>query len=154
MSATLTLTSTITTGLLGAGDSTIPVASATGIIPGACLYLTDSVASRGELCTVVRISGLAVTVIRGVDGTATAPHAVGATVWIGRPDSFYHTDPIGAPGPAVAVSPWINVKTGATWLAEGDEYGTGAGLRFWQQVATVVSVGALGVRVVTQTPTS
>jgi hypothetical protein len=154
VAATVTLASTTTTRLVAAGDSEIPVASATGILPGLCLYLADSVMGRGELCTVLRVTGLAVAVLRGVEGTATAAHAVGATVTIGRPDQFYRLDPVGAPPLALAVSPWINVLTGTQWLAQGDEVGGGTGLRFWQPVTTTVTPGVLGGRLTTQTPTS
>ncbi len=155
MAATTTLTSTTLPVAVGATDGSLPLVSTSGIVPGVRLYLADSVASRGELCAVISLGiGTSVNVRRGADGTASAAHAAGTTVTIGRADQFYEADPVGMPPPAVLVSPWINVRTGAQWLAQGDEAGAGTALRFWQQVAVTVTPGALGVRVVTQTPSS
>jgi hypothetical protein len=155
MAATVTLASTTLTAKVCPNDASLPLASTAGIVPGLRLYLADSVASRGELCAVVSLGlGTAVNVRRGVDGTASAAHAAGATVTIGRADQFYGSDPVGMPPVAVAVSPWINVLTGTQWLAQGDEVGAGTALRFWQQVTTTTTPGVLGARVTTQTPIS
>jgi len=155
MAATVTLASTTLKQAVAAADAAIVLVSTAGVVPGLRLYLADSVASRGELVTVVSLGlGTTVNVRRGGDGTATADHAAGSPVLIGRGDQFYATDPVGMPPVAVLVSPWVNVRTGTQWLAQGDEAGPGTGLRFWQAVTTTSVPGVLGGRVTTQTPSS
>lgn len=82
-----------------------------------------------EEMLVIGISGLALTVTRGVNGTVATPHVNGAMVLVGQPRWFYVQDPgaVGSPtssgGPSgvpcilnnVVVTPWVNIRTGAQW---------------------------------------
>jgi hypothetical protein len=90
--------------------------------------------------------GTSVNVFRGVDGTATTRHASSRPVTIGQASHFYDADPIGPPPAQVLVSPWINVRTGARWTAQGDESGPHGASRWWARTEYTHGVGALGVR--------
>jgi len=88
-------------------------------------------------------------VLRGDDGTAATRHATNATVYIGRSDQFYQVDPVGLPPNEMPIYPYINVRTGAIWIAQGDESGPGLQGRVWARVTSTSAAGALGSRVVT-----
>jgi hypothetical protein len=75
-------------------------------------------------------------------------------VYIARADQLYSTDPYGRPPEAIPVSPWINVRTGDVFFAQGDTLPVGQGDRWWQKQTTTREAGALGVRVTTVTPES
>lgn len=149
MAATVTLTQTTLLAPCGANDTAVTLSSTSGVLPGVRLFMDR------ELLTVVNVGiGTTVNVLRGVDGTASAPHAGASVVTIGRGDQFYDSDPVGMPPASPAVSPWINIRTGVNWLAQGDEDGPGVNARFWQAIVNTPSAGALGVRATTQSPTS
>lgn len=151
MPATVTLSTTTLAESIDAFAKQIKVADASGILPGYRLWMD------AELLSVVSL-GIAtsaytqVNVLRGVDGSAAAPHSSAATITIGRADQFYSSNPVGAPPSAIPVSPYINVVNGSVWYAQGDS--EGGGNRWWQQQQTTYSVGALGVRQAVQDPTS
>lgn len=151
-SATVTLSSTTLKTTCSASETRIELASTSALVIGLvdqCLWIDR------ELMSHISIGiGNWVNVVRGVGGSVQSAHGSGAVVYIGRPDQFYSSDPIGLPPSPVLVSPWINVLTGAIWLAEGDEVGPSAGARFWQAVTNVPGTGALGIRTTTQNPTS
>lgn len=142
MAATVTLDTTTFANTVAIGDTSVLVASTSGLAPGVRLY-----ADR-ELMAVVRVTGNGneVVVLRGRDGTATRRHATNVTVYIGRADQFYEADPIGAPPTVVPVSPLINVFNGAIWIAQGDDDGADSRARVWAQVTTTMVTGALGIR--------
>jgi hypothetical protein len=108
----------------------------------------------GELLKVVSLGvDPWVTVVRGVGGCAARHHDLGETVYLGRGDQFYDSDPIGSPIAEILVSPYINVVNGSIWFAQGDPQPKGSN-RWWQKQTTVYDVGALGVRTAVLTPTS
>lgn len=150
MPATVTLSTTTLTEAISATQRQIKLASTSGVLPGLRLYL------EGELMAVDSLgpSSAYVNVRRGQDGTAGAVHSSSATVYIGRADQYYFTDPKGSPPDVIPVSPYINAKTGQIWYAQGDALPGGATYRWWQREATTYGIGALGERERTLDPTS
>jgi hypothetical protein len=144
MPATVTLSTTTLGPRVGASGRSVQVASTSGLIPGIWLFCD------GELMSVVRLGvGTDVTVLRGQGGTRATEHASGATIYIGRPDQFYSSDPVGRPPDAIPVDPHINAANGAVWFA------TGAGdTRRWERQVATTTAGPLGVSVTTLSPTS
>ncbi len=131
----LAQTNTLTTTTLSAAiaqpsGSTPPtqiitVASATGInapsvfngTAGSMLYVDR------EAMQVVSILGTAITVQRGQRGTKAVGHVSGAYVWIGNPQWFQVSDPLGTCSVgAQYASPWVNAITGGIWLCSGSTY--------------------------------
>ena len=119
------------------------------------LLVTSSAPQEGKSATVISLGiGTEVNVRRGVDGTGTDRHATTVTVWIGNPDQFYAADPFALPTDPISVYPYINILTGAVWVPQGDETGSGVAGRTWQLVTTTQTFGALGIRqTATNTPT-
>ena len=157
MAATVTLASTTLAAVVNESDTAVNVASTTGISKGIGLFVEN------ELMSVVSVglpsgNGTMVNVLRGRGATAQRRHSNGATVYIGRPDQFYSTDPVGTPGTVVQVSPYINTTNGTVWFPQGDEVpgssNTSPQPRWWQLVTNTPGIGDLGVRTTTQTPTS
>lgn len=141
MPALVTLTTTTLTTRVNAADSSVNLASTTGVLPGYRLYVDQ------ELLGVLRLGlNTSVDVVRGVDGTAATAHASSQTVTIGQGDQFYLSDPVGPPPSEVLVTPWINVLTGAQWTAQGDETGPNVQARWWARTEHTHGTGALGVR--------
>lgn len=86
----MAITATTLSAAVGVTDSTIAVASATGITApnfttgaGITWLLVDQ-----EFMLVISVSGTVITVIRGQNGTAQAAHVTSAQVQIGLPTDF------------------------------------------------------------------
>lgn len=151
MPATVTLGTTTLLSPVLQGDAQITVASLSGLFPGIFLYVDR------ELMAVNGFGvGTQVNVRRGVDGTIATPHTSGSTMYIGRGDQFYDLSPEGVPIASIPVSPYINVRTGQIWFAQGDATpsATGTSNRWWQLQATTYDVGAMGVRTTVLSPTT
>jgi hypothetical protein len=134
--ATVTLSTTTLAQSVGSGDRQVKVLSTSGLIPGLRLFVD------GELMTVVSLGiDSWVNVLRGVDGSAAQAHSSGNTIFIGRGDQFYSSDPTGEPPAAVPVDPYINVINGAVFYAQGDSLTK----RWWQKRTTTYEIGALGI---------
>ena len=148
MPATETLSTTTLSLSVGAADRQVKVVSTSGLLPGRQLFIA------GELMEVVSI-GIDpwVKVLRGRGGTAGVAHDSGTTIYVGRADQFYVSDPVGSPPNAILVSPYINVTTGGIWFARGDTLPGEHAKRWWQKQTITYSEGALGVRVQTLDPT-
>lgn len=147
MGATVTLSTTTLSQSVSSGDGQIKVASTTGMTSGKRLFID------GEVMTVVSLAvDPWVNVLRGRDGTSATAHSGGVTVYIARADQLYDVDPIGAPDVTFPVSPYINVRTGKVYFAQGDA--TNPSIRWWQAQTTTYDVGALGVRTTVVSPTS
>lgn len=148
MPATVTLASTTLSAPVGASETLLKLASTSGVVPGMFLWLD------GEL---MKVMGLDVDpwvlVKRGVDGSPAMSHGALVTVYIGRGDQFYGTNPVGRPPAAIPVSPYINVQNGSVWFAQGDASTTNAANRWWQQSTSTFGTGSLGVRNVSADPT-
>tara|TARA_R110000868_G_scaffold345635_1_gene606771 strand:+ start:52 stop:741 length:690 start_codon:yes stop_codon:yes gene_type:complete len=120
------LTQTTLSGAISASQTTIPVASATGITAPVSnitqqIYVLDPDTQKGELMDVVSVNGTQIAVSRLSEYKAA--HASGALVIIGvspaNPylQSFQSADPVGVvAAAAVSVTPWINVTNGRQWL--------------------------------------
>lgn len=138
--ATVSLSTTTLSRTVEPSDSKVYLASTSGVTPGVRLFLDR------ELLAIERLTGIGTEVIvrRGVDGTVASRHATNTAVYIGRPDQFYSTDPVGLPPNELLVYPYINVITGDLWTAEGDESGPGLQGRIWSKVTRSIDAGALG----------
>jgi len=149
MTATVTLSTTTLTNGIGPRDRDILLDSNSGVRTGLFLFLDR------ELMKVERIldNGL-VRVSRGQGGTASTQHSSSAVVTIGSGTQFYTQDPVGSPLEATEVAPWINVKNGKVWHAQGDAQPEGLTFRWWQEATTTYSAGALGIRASSSSPTS
>lgn len=145
--ATATLATTTLVFAVDAGARHWQLASTTGIVQGTRLWLDRELAAVEQLTGINNI----VLVRRGVDQTIATPHQSSATVTLGRADQFYSTDPVGLPPIPILVYPYINVTTGVSWVAQGDETGPGAAARIWAPITSTETQGAMGVRVVTTT---
>ncbi len=117
-----TLTQTTTAAAMAKGDGTISLTSATGISAGSFdsgtvgtqLYVVDIGQQKGEVMTVLSISGTIAKVAR-FSGVAVA-HASGAMVLAGAPNLFKKYDPTGSCTRAqTEVTPVVNTLTGAQW---------------------------------------
>ena len=146
----VTLSTTTLTNGIGPRDQEFRLASYSGILPGYRLFIDK------ELCSVtnIRSDGNGVKVGRGVGGTAAASHSSSSVVTIGTPDNFYESDPVGAPPESVLVSPYINVRNGKIYYAQGDSQPTGKTYRWWQDVTNTYGAGSLGIRTQTSDPSS
>jgi hypothetical protein len=149
MPATVTLSETTLAASVGSSARQVKVTSTSGLTPGLQLFLD------GELMEVVSL-GIDpwVNVLRGRGGTAAVAHDSGVTIYSGRADQFYDSDPVGAPENAIPVSPYINVRDGNVWFALGDTLPGENARRWWQKQTISFDDGALGVRVRTADPTA
>jgi len=77
------ITSTTAAAAIGASDTTIQVASATGIAANTTVLVVEQ-----EMMSVVSITGTVVRVTRGAFGSKAAAHTSGSTVFIGKPTDF------------------------------------------------------------------
>ncbi len=152
MPATVTLSTTTLAATIERDTRMVKIASTSGILPGTRLVIPGP---DREVMTVLSLGPDPwVIVQRGMDGTVASQHVGGITVYIARGDQLYSTDPVGRPAEAIPVSPWINVRNGKVWFAQGDTLPIGQGDRWWQEQETTREAGALGVRVTTSTPTA
>lgn len=132
---------------VGPSDTIIPLLSLSGISRGDVLFVDKEAMPISALLSTS--NPVAVRVAR--TGVAAA-HGPGALVYTGPPSAFAPVDPVGIP--PIGVQPyWVNTRTGAIWVAQGDETGPGALNRFWQLQTSTPGKGALGVRTVTIAPT-
>ena len=131
---------TLSSAISLASQSTIVVASATGINPPsgvsgnvAAFPTQTELFVDQEAMLVTSVNGKVLTVVRGADSTAASPHAANAVVWVATPNQFFTVTPTGACTAANTVNPYINVITGQLWFCD-----TGTGN--WQNV---FSTGAI-----------
>ncbi len=118
------LVQTSTSAAITASQTTINVASATGInaatvsVPGSALYIADIGQSKGEVVIVNTVTSTTLNVRRGASGTKATAHVSGAMVLVATaPNWFYSTNPQGScVAASVYASPWLNVLTGEQWL--------------------------------------
>src|SRR5688572_27572506 len=105
MPATVTLGTTTLASPVDRSAGEVRVASTSGLTPGLRLFV------EGEQMEVVRLLVDSwVSVRRGVDGTKGVAHPSSSTVYIGRGDQFFMSDPVGIPPGTVLVSPHINLR--------------------------------------------
>lgn len=122
------LTQTTLTGALNSNQTTLAVASTTGMqgltpqLGAQKIYVINPASTRGELMTVFNVlnsTGLQVTRLDG----SRQPFVSGAIVLIASADptlgTFYEFDPVGGsmtPQESSSVQPWVNVTNGNQWL--------------------------------------
>jgi hypothetical protein len=143
--ATVTLATTSFARPVEVGDRIVTLADVSNIVVNEVAPIQLFV--DGELMSVEKAVGVAnqFYVYRGDDGTVSSRHATNATVYIGRSDQFYNVDPVGLPPNELPVYPYINVRNGSIWTAEGDESGPGLQGRIWSRVTRTIDAGALGI---------
>jgi len=116
------LTPTTLAAAVSSGSiKTIVVSSATGFTAGSTVAYVDR-----ELMLVQAVNGTTITVARGQNGTAAAPHASGAYVFVGVPQAFSVSTPSGACTRSNELYlPKIDTKTG--WISDclGGQWVTG-----------------------------
>lgn len=141
----MALNSTTLGAAVGSNDSTVVLASTTNITSIGLWLFTDAEAMR---VIALPNAGGVVRVQRGVGPTRVLPHVTGLTVYIGTADQFYLQDPEGTPPTWPAVTPWINLVTGAIWDVSGSAWvitgggtgtSTGTGARVLQTSPTITS---------------
>lgn len=76
---------------VGAADTTVRVASATGFVAGSTYAYIDR-----ELVAVLSVSGTTIGVSRGQSGTRATAHVSGSVVYVGPATAFLAFDPFGA----------------------------------------------------------
>lgn len=155
MAGTTELTTTSLVASCTAGDARVQLASTAGLTVNNLtnLYLFIDQELLGFVLLLPEGNGW-VRVTRGADGTFGAAHGSSAIVTIGRADQFYEFNPRGVPPSPPLVSPWINVRNGTIWYAQGDATGPGVDLRYWLNVTTTYNAGPFGVPTVTTAPTA
>lgn len=157
----MALATTTLNAAVGASASTVVLASGTNVTAiGMWLYLDREAMKVTALPNAAGV----VAVQRGVGGTAALPHASGLTVYIGTADQFYLQDPEGTPPTVPAVTPWINLLTGAIWTVSSGAWivstaasgGTGTGLQVFQTSPslTTPTIGAASFSSLTATATA
>lgn len=148
--ATVSLSTATLQGTVTAAERHWTLDSLAGVTVGTRLYVGQELAAVEQITPV---SGVVV-VRRGVDGTVASAHPAGVTLYLGRGDQFYQSDPMGTPPNPILVYPWINAVSGVFWGVTGDDSGAGALARVWTPFTTVRDFGPLGVRTTTITAPS
>lgn len=119
----------------------VRLASIAGVLKDDLLFFDQ------EAMTVLDASSNPVRVLRGAAGTVAARHVPGTTGYSGAPSLFHSTDPHGIPQGVPTANPYINVREGRVWVAQGDAVGPGAAARRWQLQSSAYATGALGILV-------
>jgi hypothetical protein len=120
-------------------DRRVRLASISGVRKDDLLYIGR------ELMTVLDASVNPLSVARGANGTNAVSHVNGQTVYSGTANQFHNYDPSGVPLKVPIADPWINVRDGRVWVAQGDTVGPGAVARRWQLQQSTYAAGALGI---------
>ncbi|MFA5265690.1 MAG: hypothetical protein WC378_17865 [Opitutaceae bacterium] len=111
--ATLTST-TLSAAVSDASTGTIRVTSATGFSVGYLAYVDR------EVLRVNAISGTAIRVTRGQEGTAGTPHLTGTTIFVGPPGYFTNYDRSGGcTATSLSALPLISFVSGTWWDCVG-----------------------------------
>ena len=112
-----TMGSTTLSAAVAIGDSTIYLTSVTGVSAmGANNQVNTMLFVDREAMNVLSISGTAVTVQRGIEGTRQRAHNSGATIYLGPPNYYGNQDPSGAcTSTNLPVLPWVVASTGNVW---------------------------------------
>jgi hypothetical protein len=119
-----TMTSTTLSVALNATDTTLSVASATGIsAPSGTQQVRTILFADKEALAVLAVSGTNITVQRGYEGSRISSHASGATVYVGPPDYYFHYDPAGScTSTAEVVLPRVVIPTGNVWTCTSSQW--------------------------------
>lgn len=115
VSAQTVATTTTLAANMSATDTIATVTSATGFTVGNQMWIDF------EQMSITAVSGTAITVRRGVNGTAARAHDNTERIITGVAAHFHTNDPddgadvVRGVGQG-AYSPWINVRTGVVWV--------------------------------------
>ena len=135
-SAQATLRSTTLAAALSETDTTVSVASATGIAADMVAYVDR------EAMKVRSISGTNLTVTRGREGTQAVAHPNSAVIWVDKPEYFIERDLSGScTSTDELVLPRVNVLNGNVWQCYSSRwalYLTGAPVQDTPRVRTAV----------------
>ncbi len=108
------LTKTTLVGSVTAGQPTIQVASATGIVPPSPLGgpaqtpgLNTVLFVDSEEMYIESMSGTTLYVQRGAGGTKQSAHNANAAVWVGPPAAFLASDPVGPCTAGITYNPTV-----------------------------------------------
>jgi hypothetical protein len=114
--AQIAVVNTTLSGAITAAQTTIQVASATGIVapnpfggPAQTPGFNTTLVVDNESLTVEAVSGTQVTVVRGANGTKAASHNAADVVWVGNPNIFLSTIPSGVCTPSITYTPTLVV---------------------------------------------
>jgi hypothetical protein len=117
---TALIQTTLSAALTSSSSTTLRVASATGITAtNTVIFFEDGNGGPGEAVFVNSVSGTAIGVTRGYNGTPAKPHINATLLLVGPPNAFITSDPTGSCTNGVGTflfSPVINLKTGNQWL--------------------------------------
>lgn len=115
-----TLMTTTTLAANVSGDADGPAATVITVTSGTGFTVNNFVWADSEQMLITAVSGTAITVRRGQNGTRTAAHDNTDRIYTGVADHFHPTDPdygrdcTRGAGQA-AYMPWINVRAGTFW---------------------------------------
>jgi hypothetical protein len=111
---------TLAAAVATSSTTTVRLASVTGVVANSTiLYFEDGSGGPGEAMFVNSVSGTAVGVTRGYNGTPAKPHINTTLVLLGPTSAFLNAEPTGSCTNGVgqaAFAPAINLKTGNQWL--------------------------------------
>ena len=123
-----TLSAAVTSG----STRVLSLTSATNVVANQALFITDGTSDNAELVEVNSVSGTAVSVTRGYNGTKANAHISGALVFVGNTSlpsqGFFAVDPSGSAPFGTGTNantascanspstPYINYKNGKQWL--------------------------------------
>lgn len=118
----LTATS-LSSAITSTSATTLRVASATGITANnTVLYIEDGPGGNGEAVFVNSVSGTAIGVTRGYNGTQANMHLSGSVVLAGLPPAFVTVDPSGSCTAASSYTPTVNILGGANGQVGGRQW--------------------------------
>lgn len=149
--------STLAAGVESGSLGSIRLASIANIAKGDLIAVvgTDGNVKEAMFVKATPITGTDfVRVTRGVAGTAATSHQIGLTVYTGSSAVFESKDPHGIPLAPPRMNPWINLKNGNVWFAEGESVGPDTGARYWQLLTPTYATGTFGIPSITLAPTS
>jgi hypothetical protein len=151
----VTTTSTTTTAAMTLTDPTVSLTSATNVTaPGSLNETTTLLYVDREALRVTKVAGLVISVTRGVEGTLQTPHKSGAVVYVGPPNYFRTSDPIGGCTQSTEVNlPQPSLSTGRVWNCSGGEWVSYTRGQVYAATASVLDAAlATGVIIVPANP--
>lgn len=160
------MTTTTLSSALSAGSSStvVNVASATNISGPALPFPQGGIGSPSgsaltllfvdrEVMRVNSVSGTAVSVSRGWDGTSSMAHASGAKVWVGPGSAFTKSEPVGVCILSqLTVNPRVNSLTGNIYTCGNGKWTTFATFVGQQTLGAAIDSTGAGVTVAPTNP--
>jgi hypothetical protein len=150
-----TTTSTTTSAAVTLTDPVVNLTSATGVTaPGSLNETTTLLFVDREAMRVTKVASTVISVTRGVEGTLQTAHKSGAVVYVGPPNYFGTTDPIGGCTQSLEVNlPKPVLSTGRIWHCSGGEWITYNRNQSYSATASVLDAAlATGVVIIPANP--